>query len=291
MFGYDAIPATPGAATERLAPTTETRIEPDRLADLLVGRGYTEAITYSFVDPELDARGQSGQRHVRLTNPIASDMAVLRQLAVAGVAPGRHDITSVTSAAECGCSSSGRSSPPREDACAQSAVLAGLSLGSRSPEHWDGASADVGLFRREGRRRSVAVRHWVRSRLYDSKPATHPALSPGRTAQIMRDGNAVGWLGVAASGVATARRQETVGRRVRAAARCDFRGKRVLHSRTTRDFRRSGEISRSSSTSRLAANALIESGPRRGRESAPKYRGFRRIPRQAGRFKAKKHRV
>ncbi len=33
-----------------MPPVPETRIDEDRAADILVGRGYHEAITYSFVD-------------------------------------------------------------------------------------------------------------------------------------------------------------------------------------------------------------------------------------------------
>ena len=51
MFGYDAIPATPGEAVERLGVASEHVVEPDDVADLLAARGYAEAITYSFIDP------------------------------------------------------------------------------------------------------------------------------------------------------------------------------------------------------------------------------------------------
>ena len=139
MVGYDAIPATPGAATERLAPTTETRIEPDRLADILVGRGYTEVITYSFVDPELDHAVNPGSAHVRLTNPIASDMAVLRSSLWPGLLQvARHNLSHQRSRVrvfELGPQFASEGGRVRE-----SAVLAGLSLGARSPEHWDGGA-------------------------------------------------------------------------------------------------------------------------------------------------------
>ena len=37
----------------RLAAVTETRVTRSQLREVLVGRGYEEAITYSFVDPKL----------------------------------------------------------------------------------------------------------------------------------------------------------------------------------------------------------------------------------------------
>ena len=194
MVGYDAIPATPGAATERLAPTTETRIDPDRLADILVGRGYTEVITYSFVDPELDHAVNPGSAHVRLTNPIASDMAVLRSSLWPGLLQvARHNLSNQRRRVrvfELGPQFASEGGRVRE-----SAVLAGLSLGSRSPEHWDGASEEADYFDVKGDVEGLLSITGCGAD-FTFEAATHPALAPGRTAQIKRDGNAVGWLGV-----------------------------------------------------------------------------------------------
>ena len=78
MVGYDRIPPTPGTATERLGLATETRVTGDRLADILLARGYSEAITYSFVDPKAEKAVDPNASPVALANPIASDLAVLR---------------------------------------------------------------------------------------------------------------------------------------------------------------------------------------------------------------------
>src|SRR5690606_24052469 len=56
MVGYDAIPPTPARPPETLGRATETTVAIGRLADTLVARGYSEAVTYSFVEPGLDAR-------------------------------------------------------------------------------------------------------------------------------------------------------------------------------------------------------------------------------------------
>ena len=50
----------------------------DRLQDYLVDRDYTEVITYSFVDGALQARVDPNVRGVELSNPIASNMNVMR---------------------------------------------------------------------------------------------------------------------------------------------------------------------------------------------------------------------
>src|SRR5690606_11747401 len=79
MIGYDRIPSTPGANLERLGEASESRVPADRLVDSLVARGYSEAVTYSFVAPELDRAVAPDGDPVALANPIASDLAVMRQ--------------------------------------------------------------------------------------------------------------------------------------------------------------------------------------------------------------------
>ena len=70
MFGYDAIPATPGEAVERLGVAERARRSSRTdVADLLAARGYAEAITYSFIDPALDALVNPGARARRAREP------------------------------------------------------------------------------------------------------------------------------------------------------------------------------------------------------------------------------
>ncbi|MFO1435812.1 MAG: hypothetical protein U1F34_05440 [Gammaproteobacteria bacterium] len=62
-----------------LAPVAEWRSA--RLAHaraVLVQRGYQEAVTYSFVDAELDAKVGVSAHAIALANPISADMAVMR---------------------------------------------------------------------------------------------------------------------------------------------------------------------------------------------------------------------
>ena len=51
----------------------------------LGARGYREAITYSFVDPELQRVFDPGVDPVALSNPISADMAVMRTSLMPGL--------------------------------------------------------------------------------------------------------------------------------------------------------------------------------------------------------------
>ena len=72
--------------------------------------------------------------------------------------------------------------------------LAGLAVGSRAPEHWEGQSPDVDFFDVKGDLEAL-LQSTGRSGEFRFTAATHPALSPGRTASIALDGAPVGWLG------------------------------------------------------------------------------------------------
>ena len=78
IFGYDNIPKATGHGGTPLAPAPEGRIHTDSLADLLVARDYQEVITYSFVDEKLDSMLSGEVSSLRLSNPISSEMSVMR---------------------------------------------------------------------------------------------------------------------------------------------------------------------------------------------------------------------
>ncbi|HVJ30315.1 MAG TPA: phenylalanine--tRNA ligase subunit beta [Gammaproteobacteria bacterium] len=193
MFGYDAIPSTPGEVVEQLGVATEHTVDADEIADLLAARGYAETITYSFIDPALDALVKPGSPPVELANPIASDMAVLRQSLWPGlISAARLNVTHQRQRLRL--FELGPQFAAAERGVAQTAVVAGLALGTRAAEHWDGASPEVDYFDVKGDVEAV-LRLTGAGAEFRFEAATHPALSPGRTARIVRGDRTVGWIG------------------------------------------------------------------------------------------------
>jgi phenylalanyl-tRNA synthetase beta chain len=193
MIGYDEIPSTPGMPTAVLGVATETRVSPDHIADVLAARGYAEVVTYSFVDPELDAAVTPGAKRAELANPIASDMAVLRSSLWPGLISAARENLSHQRARfklfEIGQQFEAVGAGVRE-----TAVVAGLAVGTRTPEHWDGQAPNVDFFDVKGDLDAL-LQGTGRGGDFRFTVATHPALSPGRTASIVLDGATVGWLG------------------------------------------------------------------------------------------------
>ena len=85
IYGYENLPVEPPLApmTFSLKPESSTRAGIFR--QQLVARGYREAITYSFIAPQLHSQFFNDAPGVTLVNPIASDMSVMRTSLLPGL--------------------------------------------------------------------------------------------------------------------------------------------------------------------------------------------------------------
>ncbi len=76
--GYAAILERDGSGAQRFSASPE-EIPPERaVLESLAARGYHEAITFAFVDPGLQSRLFPDRESLALTNPIASELSVMR---------------------------------------------------------------------------------------------------------------------------------------------------------------------------------------------------------------------
>ena len=182
--GVDLPPAEAGAAVDDEARWHQT----------LRQRGYSEAITYSFVEPGLHRALMGEGAVVALDNPISEQYAEMRRTLWAGLLPSwQHNVRRQHTDVrlyEAGL----RFEPDTaaEHGIAQISTLAGLIWGQAENTHWDRPSRAVDFFDIKGDVEALFA--GVSGRLrFDA--ASHPALHPGRSARIRLDGEAVGWLG------------------------------------------------------------------------------------------------
>ncbi len=193
LYGYDQIPATPATAPMQLGRTSDRVVGIDRARLTLVERGYQEAITYSFVDPELAAEFSDGESGLRLSNPISANLAVMRQSLWPGLiealAYNRSRQHTRVRLFEIGVRFSLQNTELKEEL-----VISGAVTGARFPEHWSDPPAAVDVYDVKGD--IEALLHWTGcADEFLFEPAEHPALRPGRSVQIWREGAAVGYLG------------------------------------------------------------------------------------------------
>ena len=85
LIGYNNIPGSREASHIRMDSFSERRVSVNRIRDLMVDRGYYEAVTYSFVSPELQDILDPGRQTLPLANPISSDMSVMRTRLLPGL--------------------------------------------------------------------------------------------------------------------------------------------------------------------------------------------------------------
>lgn len=193
LYGYNRLPVRYPQA--RLAPQAkaEARSDLPELRRLLVARGYQEAITYSFIDPRQFELFSPGAEPLLLANPISNDMAAMRASLWPGLVKSlQHNLNRQQDRVRL--FESGLRFVGQLDGLKQEPMLAGVVCGSRLPEGWAQGRDVVDFF---------DVKADVEALLgfagagdaFTFVPGNHPALHPGQTARIERDGKEVGYIG------------------------------------------------------------------------------------------------
>jgi phenylalanyl-tRNA synthetase beta chain len=191
--GFDRVPETDPAMPLAIPQVAETRVGVETIADVLVQRGYHEAITYSFVDPDLQAVLCPGEPALELSNPISADLAAMRVSLWPGLVRALGE-NQRRQQARVRLFEIGRKFRVDGDGLVEVPVVAGVAAGSALPEQWGAAANEVDFF---------DVRADVEALLRSTGSVdsfafvadSHAALHPGQSARILRDGRPVGWLG------------------------------------------------------------------------------------------------
>jgi phenylalanyl-tRNA synthetase beta chain len=194
QYGFDNVPETVQPSHQPLAPLTETSLGTAAAADMLVQRGYHEAITYSFIEPRLQSLFAPDAPTLTLANPISADLATMRASLWPGLAVAL--------------ASNQRRQQPRvrlfevgrkfvvgdgQGSLAEVPVIAGIAAGPALPEQWGAAKTPVDFFDVKADVEALLRGTGAVELRFD--PAQHPALHPGQTARIVRAGEPIGWIG------------------------------------------------------------------------------------------------
>jgi phenylalanyl-tRNA synthetase beta chain len=177
-----------------MAPRREASLSLRSLRRHLVARGYREAITYSFVDPALQALFDPDLEPVALRNPISADMAVMRTSLIPGlVATAQRNLNRQQQRPrlfETGL----RFLPAAGGELEQQPTLALLVGGRARPEGWSGGREAADFFDLKGDLESLLALG-RRGDAVAFAAAERPGLHPGQTAIITLDDATVGYIG------------------------------------------------------------------------------------------------
>lgn len=198
MVGYDKLPHTPPLApiTAKIRP--EAQRSAFALRRSLAGLGYQETINFSFVEERWEHELAGNPNPIKLLNPIASQMGVMRSTLLGSLlqvlkfnqarkAPrvrvfelGRVFLRDA----------SVQNTDTTIEGFHQPMRIAGLASGPADALQWGRKEQGVDFF---------DVKGDVEALLAPTKAtfvsATHPAMHPGRCAQVLVDGQAIGFVG------------------------------------------------------------------------------------------------
>ncbi|MCG3170412.1 MAG: Phenylalanine--tRNA ligase beta subunit [Pseudomonadales bacterium] len=193
VHGYDRIPARLQGAAVALRPHPEAEHALSGWRRRLETLGYQEAITYSFVDPRTQALLDPDCTPVAVANPISADMAVMRSTLWAGLVKAVQ-FNQNRQQRNVRLFETGLRFLPGAAGLEQRLAIAGIACGERAPENWTDAAAALDFFDIKGDVESLLDIDATGAQ-FVFEAATHPALHPGQSVRLHRDGEALGWLG------------------------------------------------------------------------------------------------
>ena len=193
IVGYNNLPSSSLLMRSELGKAPEASLPLARMQDCLVDRGYQEAITYSFVDEAMQNAVAPHAEFIRIKNPISSDLAVMRTTLWCGLLnAAQYNVNRQQTRVRL--FETGLRFVRQQGETQQQKMLAGLALGSNYAEQWSEKTRNIDFFDIKADVEAVLSLS-ANDLLF--KPAQHPALHPGQTAEIIdSSAHVVGILGM-----------------------------------------------------------------------------------------------
>ncbi|HEY4998783.1 MAG TPA: phenylalanine--tRNA ligase subunit beta, partial [Usitatibacter sp.] len=190
IHGYEDVPAVPPRSRLPMLGLHEGERDRFELRGSLAALGYQEVVNYSFVAPEWERDFAGNASPIRVANPIASHMSVMRTTLLGGLVQSlrsnlnrSEERVRIFEVGRCF-----EGSTP--DLAVQPERVAGLAFGLRRPEQWGEKGEATDFFDAKGDLQALAG-----SRRLVFTAHRHPACHPGRCAAVSLDGKPIGIVG------------------------------------------------------------------------------------------------
>ncbi len=193
VIGYDAIPSVMPALNPVMQPHSDSLNSIDRLASTMVDRDYQQAITYSFVDPDLQQLFDPAADAIKLLNPLSADMSVMRH----SIWPGLLTAVRFNQNRQQGrirLFEYGQVFKPIDKELLQPTVISAIITGTKQAESWTEKAQSVDFYDLKGDLEYLLAATGRQSD-FSFVAGTHPALHPGRSAAILDQGSPIGMIG------------------------------------------------------------------------------------------------
>ncbi|KAA0179514.1 phenylalanine--tRNA ligase subunit beta [Cupriavidus gilardii] len=198
IYGFERIPARPPVAESEMRPTGEARRSTHAVRHAVAARDYQEVINFAFVEEKWERDFAANDNPIRLLNPIASQLAVMRSTLIGGLLDKvRYNLNRKAArvrlfevgrvflrnagTGDGGLTVAGYDQPMR---------VAGIACGPAFEEQWGVPTRPVDFFDIKG-----DVEALLHPRQARFEPVSHPALHPGRAATVLLEGKPIGVIG------------------------------------------------------------------------------------------------
>ncbi|PTV49497.1 phenylalanine--tRNA ligase subunit beta [Acinetobacter pittii] len=192
--GYDNIQISLPSMDVQLAKYQD-RFEIAELRQTIVTLGYQEAISFSFADAKLEKQLNPQVNPLMLANPISSDLAAMRSTLLSSLIPCvQYNLNRQQSRVrffELGLRFDYQDAKTIED-LKQIPTLALVAVGSQQPESWHVKPQPMDFFDFKGEIEEILAAGRVKVEYVRSERAW---LHPGQSAEILVDGQSIGYLG------------------------------------------------------------------------------------------------
>jgi len=198
MVGYNNLPTTPPLAPITAKVSAEAQRSPFAVRRSLAGLGYQETINFSFVEESWELQLAGNANPIRLLNPIASQMSVMRSSLIGSLlqvvkfnTDRKADRVRVFELGRVFLrDSSVQDTDTTVNGFHQPMRVSGMAWGPVEATGWTGKSRLVDFY--DIKADVQALLSPVQATF---EAAEHPALHPGRSARVLINGQAVGFVG------------------------------------------------------------------------------------------------
>jgi len=198
IHGFESIPAHPPTSLARMSAPSEASRSLHAVRERLAACDYHETINFSFVEPDWEADFAGRPDPIRLLNPIASPLSVMRSTLIGSlVANVRYNharklprIRVFEIGRVFRRDPQVRDGPLTVAGIAQPLRAGAAAFGPALEEQWGTGTRGVDFY--DVKADLEALYHPA---VLKFEAGTHPALHPGKSARVLLEGIEVGWLG------------------------------------------------------------------------------------------------
>jgi phenylalanyl-tRNA synthetase beta chain len=198
VLGFNTLPDVPPLAPVTARVRAEAQRSAHTMRHRMAGLDYFETINFSFVEERWEHELAGNRDPIRVLNPIASPLSVMRSSLMGGLVGAlRHNLA--RKAPRVRLFEIGRvfrrdascvDGPLGVAGVSQPMHLGGLAFGPVDVSQWGSKERSVDFFDVKGDLQAL-----FSPQIVTFEPGEHPALHPGRSARLVIDGEVVGHVG------------------------------------------------------------------------------------------------